>query len=186
MDRYTFDMMRICIACFCFVVWQVVATVVHITPLWYDQKTKNWEILVGRNTGTALWTDFDQAGSEDYRVLAKSDIRILTHGRYNEKNAPIAGSVDIVENDQHFLFLPVSERLDYKVLHKKAKNIKKREFAWVPVTVMLGFGRVSDNRKRKPRFITIEPNFRATLRILWPDVLKKFEALAASKKSVPV
>ena len=121
------------------VTWYVHATVVHIIPLWYDPVTKNWDVLVSRNAGTAMWTDFDNTAKGDLLSLARSTISSFTHGRYNEKNAPLSSAIDLIQYDQHFFFVPVLHRLDDAAM-RKARNRKKSEFTWVQASVLTGYG----------------------------------------------
>ena len=124
MIRCIFKIIRFGMIFFCLGVKYVNATVVHVIPLWYDQGSKSWEILVSRNAGTAIWTAFDNTGTGDLISLAHSTIRSFTHGRYNEKNAPLAAAIDFFQYDQYFFFVPVLQQLDDKVM-RKARNKKK-------------------------------------------------------------
>lgn len=183
MDTCAPKIIRLGMVCFCLATWYAGATIVHIIPLWYDQKTKNWDVLVSRNAGTAIWTDFDNTGTGDAISMARSTIRSFTRGRYNEKNAPLSSAIDMIQYDQHFFFVPILQHLDDKAMHK-ARNRNKSEFTWVPSTVLAGYSQVNDHRKRKSGRITIDPNFRATFRIIWPDVTKKLSESMAPKACV--
>ena len=180
MNKYMRQIMRLTLAGFCLVMCYACATVVHVIPLWYDTTTKNWEILLGRNTGTAIWTDFDHGGTEDPITLARSTIKNFTHNRYNEKNAPLESGIDIINSNQHFFFIPVTEKLDNLAM-RRARNNTKSEFTWVSASVLAGYGQVLDPRKRKSGRITVEPNFRATFGLLWPEVTKKLSESIAPK-----
>ena len=174
MNTYLSKLIRLSLVYFCFLAVTVRATIVHIIPLWQDKKTKKWEIMLSRNTGTALWTDFDHASKGEPYVVARATIKDFTRGRYNEKNMPLKSGVDLIEYGQHFWFVPVSERVDNWSM-RKARNSFKMDFTWVSMDEFLGFTPVHDPRQRKSGRITADPNLRATVRILWPEVQKKLK-----------
>ena len=163
------------------------ATIVHVVLLLQDPATKKWEILLSRNVGTALWTDFDNTGSQEPVAFAKATIRDFTNGRYNELNAPMEKAIDLIQYGQHFFFVPVTERL-YGRTMRKARNKHKHDFTWVPMDEFLGYRPVYDSRLKKSGLITAEPNMRAVVRIVWPEVQKgvsvsvAHEALNGNKK----
>ena len=172
MDRNAAMIMRKNVIGLIFVVWYANANVVRIIPLWSDPKTKSWEVLVSRNIGTALWSDFSSTGTERPGMLARATMREFTRGRYNETNAPLKTAIDLVQGNEQIFFVPVLQKVDDKAM-RKARNMKKSEFTWVPASVLAGYEPVHDPRKKKSGLITIEPTFRSTFRILWPAVAQK-------------
>jgi hypothetical protein len=143
-----------------------------VIPLWQDKVTKKWEILISRNAGTAIWTDFDNEGKQDPRQLAIKTLHDFTRARYNEKNAPLSSAIDLIQYGQHFWFVPVVSRVEDKAM-RMARNQEKRDFVWVPIDKFLALETIHDPRQRKSGRITIDHNLREAMRILWPDVSKK-------------
>jgi hypothetical protein len=155
---------------------------VHVILLWQDPITKKCEILLSRNVGTAIWTDFDRTGSQEPISFAKATIRDFTRGRYNEKNAPLEKSIDLIQYGQHFFFVPVTERLQGGRIMRKARNIYKYDFTWVPIEDFLGYAPLYDYRLKKSGYITADPNLREVIRIVWPEVQKRCIGCSASQK----
>jgi hypothetical protein len=172
MDMFVHKVIRLWLIGFCFMAWSISATIIHVILLWHDQTTKKWEILLSRDSGTAIWTDFDHTGQGNAQLFARSTIRDFTRGRYNEKNAPLHSAIDLIQYDQHFFFVPVVERVDDFAM-RRARNMYKRDFVWVPLEEFLGYSTVHDRRQRKSDLITVEPNLRAVVRILWPEFEKR-------------
>jgi hypothetical protein len=152
--------------------WALSATIVHVILLWQDPTTKKWDILLSQNVGTAIWTDFDNTGDQEAIPFAEATIRDFTRGRYNERNAPLETAIDLIQYGQHFFFVPVTERLEGRIM-RKARNKYKHDFTWVSVENFLGAAPIADNRQRKSGPITAEPNLREVVRIVWPEVKKR-------------
>jgi hypothetical protein len=150
------------------------ASIVHVLPVWYESCEKQWYMLLGRNIGTSLWTAFDNEGPQEPIPLGIETLQKYTKGRYNLRNAPVDTALAAVVYGQHFFAVPVTERLSPKIL-RKARNSKKTDFTWVSVKELIGEGDVIDRRQRKSGCITVEPNFRATLRVIWTEFSKKLE-----------
>lgn len=163
---------RILISCASFLFISNNATIIHVIPLWVDHATKKWEILLSRNPGMAVWTDFDSISQQDPLALARDTISKYSRGRYCEKNAPLNSAIDSIQYGQHFFFLPVKWQVDNSEM-RKARNKYKRDFVWIPMEEFVGYDPVFDHRQKKSGRITADPNLRAAVRILWPDIQKR-------------
>jgi hypothetical protein len=162
--------------------WTLNATIVHVILLWQDPVTKKCEILLSRNVGTAIWTDFDNTGDQEPLSFAKATIRDFTRGRYNENNAPLEKAIDLIQYGQHFFFVPVTERLQGGRMMRKARNTYKHDFTWVPIEDFLGYAPLYDYRLKKSGYITADPNLREVVRIVWPEVQKRCIGCSAGQK----
>ena len=171
---------RFCLISLACMSWALSAVVVHVILLWQDPATQKWQMLLSRNVGVAIWTDFDRTGDQDPLDFAKATIRDFTRGRYNEHNVPLENSIDIILYGQHFFFAPVNERLQGGRLMRKARNRYKHDFTWVPMEDYTSYKPLQDYRLKKSGRITADPNLREVVRIVWPEVQKKFEGLAGN------
>ena len=162
------------------IVVDLCASIVHVLPIWYEDCEKQWYMLLGRNIGTALWTAFDNEGPQEPVPLGIKTLHNYTKGRYNLHNAPVDTALAALVYGQYFFVVPVTERLSPKIL-RKARNSKKTDFVWVPIQELLGDGDVIDRRQRKSGKITVEPNFRMTMRVIWPEFSRKLEETCIKK-----
>jgi hypothetical protein len=123
----------------------------------------------------ALWTSFNNEGQQNEVSLGITTLCQYTKGRYNPRNALFYDAPVAKIYGQYFFAIPVTERLSDKLL-RKARNSHKTDFIWIPVYELIRDGDVIDNRSRKPKRITVEPNFRMILKVTWPELSKKLSA----------
>jgi hypothetical protein len=178
MNTYVFKSV-LCLS-LCLVV-ESFASMVHVLPIWYEVRENRWYMLLGRNIGSALWTAFDNEGPQEPIPLGIATLQESTKGRYNLRNAPVDTALATMVHRHHFFIVPVTERLSSKQM-RKARNSKKTDFTWVPVKELIGFGDVIDKRRRKSGRITVEPNFRQTLRLIWSEFVPMLERNGCIKK----
>jgi hypothetical protein len=156
------------------------ALIMHVVLLKYDEPSKSWHVLLSRNAGTGIWADFVDTLGCNIEPCAKELMKKCTRRRYNETNAPLTAGFDIIAQEQHFFFIPVTHVVD-AVEMRKARNPTKTEFTWVPASILASYAPIYDPRKRKPARITCEPNFRTVFRSLWPAAEKKLSELTPKK-----
>jgi hypothetical protein len=153
--------------------WYLFGAKAHISVVYYNPTSSEWEILLGRNTGTSVWDDFDTTFTSDIVTLGQEGLHKQTLGAYNKNNASLKNiSPVVLYEDQYFFIVPVKIKL-----YIRKKNRFKTAFTWIRVNDLVGpYDIIKNPIKRRPERITVEPGYRFTFKKLWSDKQKAFES----------
>lgn len=160
--------------------------IAHFSLVYYNPELSGWEVFLGRNIGTAIWSDFHTTYTHNAAVLIKEALEEQTGGLYNQKNIVITGIKPVtLYDDHHFFVVPVKQRFEGRDL-RRARNRYKTEFTWIPAKDLIGNDQIVKTPiKRKPERITVDPSYRAVFRKILPDQLKKLEEACKINQKAP-
>lgn len=149
-----------------------------IILFWHNPDNNKYQVLLGRNAGTAIWSAFETVDPKKGKDAIPKILSAQTHNFYDH-NLLLNQMQVFIYNRQPYYFIPASNNLCISCC-RKARNAIKSEFTWVDADVLASFDPVCDPKKRKSCLITVDPYLRRVLRALWPRAKKKFASQAQS------
>jgi ribA/ribD-fused uncharacterized protein len=106
----------------------------HVLPVSYDQKTNQWNVLLGFNPNTGQWEDFwaNPLGHESKASqTAERALKYQTNQQYQVSLQAAPWFHD--KNAQQFIHFVVVPYIPGKTLYQTAQNKFRTDFAWMPI-----------------------------------------------------